>query len=201
MTNGADADLIIVAAKTDPTLGAKGISLFVVLDGAEGFAKGGKLDKVGQPEATATELYFSDVFVADDDMLGEPGTGFAKMMRGLAQERLSASVSAVADAYAVFESTLEYVKERKAFGTPIGSFQYNKFQLATMATELDVTRAWVDRCVEAHLTGDLSAVDASKAKYWSTDVQNRVIDGCVQLFGGYGYMKEYRVARAWTDAR
>jgi alkylation response protein AidB-like acyl-CoA dehydrogenase len=201
ITNGAEADLIIVAAKSDPNMGARGITLFVVERGAGGFSRGTKLDKIGQPEASATELFFSNVFVPDADVLGQPGEGFAAMMRGLAQERLSAAVAAVADAFAVFDETLAYVRERHAFGASIGSFQHNKFQIATMATELDITRAWVDRCIEAHVAGDLSAVDAAKAKYWSTEVENRVIDGCLQLFGGYGYMREYRVARAWIDAR
>jgi alkylation response protein AidB-like acyl-CoA dehydrogenase len=122
-------------------------------------------------------------------------------MRNLAQERLSCAIGAVADAEAVFEETLAYAQDRRAFGQPIGSFQHNKFELAHMRTEIDVARAWVDRCLEAHLAGELSAADAAKAKYWATEAQNRVIDACLQLHGGYGYMEEYRVARAWADAR
>jgi long-chain-acyl-CoA dehydrogenase len=201
ITNGAEADLVVVAAKSDPSAGARGISLFIIEAGMAGFTRGNKLDKIGQPEVSATELYFSDVFVPDENVLGEPGAGFARVMHGLAQERLSVAVAAVADAFAVFGETLEYVRERHAFGSPIGSFQHNKFQIASMATELDVTRAWIDQCIKVHVSGGLSPIDAAKAKYWSTDVQNRVIDGCLQLFGGYGYIRDYRVARAWTDAR
>lgn len=201
ITNGAIADLIIVAAKTDPSARSKDISLLVLENGAGGFTRGKPLEKVGQPEVDATELFFSDVFVPNEDVLGEPGNGFSYIMHGLAQERLSASVAAVADAIAVFETTIEYAKQRQAFGQAIGSFQHNRFLLATMSTELDVTRAWVDRCIAAHVQGILDPADAAKAKYWATEVQNRVIDGCVQMFGGYGYIREQRVARAWMDAR
>ena len=201
ITNGAVADIVIVAAKTDPDAGSRGISLLVVEAGAEGFERGDKLNKVGQPEVDAVELYFRDVFVPDCNVLGEPGDGFPAMMRRLPQERLSVAVTAVADAYCAFELALAYAKERRAFGQPIGSFQHNRFELARMGTELDVTRAWVDRCIAVHVESNLSTVDAAKAKYWATEVQNRIIDGCVQLFGGYGYMTEYRIARAWMDAR
>jgi long-chain-acyl-CoA dehydrogenase len=201
ITNGAVADIVIVAAKTDPAAGSKGISLLVVEAGMEGFARGSKLDKVGQPEVDAAELFFHDVFVPRSNLLGEPGAGFPAMMRRLPQERLSVAVTAVADAYCAFELALAYAKERRAFGQAIGTFQHNRFELATMVTELDVARAWVDRCIAAHVDSKLSTVDAAKAKYWATEMQNRVIDGCVQLFGGYGYMTEYRIARAWADAR
>jgi long-chain-acyl-CoA dehydrogenase len=201
ITNGAVADIVIVAAKTDPGAGSRGISLLVVEAGMEGFDRGSKLDKVGQPEVDAAELFFHDVFVPRSNLLGEPGGGFPAMMRRLPQERLSVAVTAVADAYCAFELALAYAKERRAFGQPIGSFQHNRFELATMATELDVARAWVDRCIAAHVDSKLSTVDAAKAKYWATEMQNRVIDGCVQLFGGYGYMTESRIARAWADAR
>jgi long-chain-acyl-CoA dehydrogenase len=201
ITNGAVADLVIVAAKTDQAARSRGISLLVVEAHAEGFERGNKLNKLGQPEVDATELYFRDVFVPHSNVLGEPGEGFSAMMRRLPQERLSVAVTAVADAYCAFDLALEYAKERQAFGKPIGSFQHNRFELAKMVTELDVTRAWVDRCIVAHVDSKLSTEDAAKAKYWATEVQNRVIDGCVQLFGGYGYMSEYRIARAWADAR
>jgi alkylation response protein AidB-like acyl-CoA dehydrogenase len=201
ITNGSIADLIIIAAKTEPSARSKGISLLVIENGAAGFERGEPLDKVGQPEVDATELFFSDVFVPNENVLGEAGAGFSYIMHGLAQERLSAAISAVADAVAVFETTTDYAKERKAFGQTIGSFQHNKFQLATMSTELDVAQAWIDRCLAAHIDGTLDPVDAAKAKYWATEVQNRVIDACVQIFGGYGYMREQRVARAWMDAR
>jgi alkylation response protein AidB-like acyl-CoA dehydrogenase len=201
ITNGAVADLVIVVAKTDPAARTRGFSLLVIEGGTEGFERGLRLDKVGQPEVDTTELFFTDVFVPDENILGVPGEGFAYLMGSLTQERLSVAIAAVADALAIFESTVEYAKQRHAFGQPIGGFQHNRFQLATMATELDVTRAWIDRCLLAHVEGELDAVDAAKAKYWSTEVQNRVIDTCVQIFGGYGYMREQRVARAWMDAR
>ncbi|MBD2894002.1 acyl-CoA dehydrogenase family protein [Actinomadura sp. RB99] len=201
ITNGGHADLIIVAAKTDPERGAKGITLFGVEAGTPGFSRGTKLDKVGQPEADTSELFFENVRVPDSHMIGELNRGFIHMMERLSQERLSCAVANVAHARGVLDETIAYVKERKAFGQPIGQFQHNKFLVAELITKLDVAQAFVDQCLAAHVAGELSAVDASKAKWWSSDVQNQVIDGCVQLFGGYGYMREYRVARAWMDAR
>jgi alkylation response protein AidB-like acyl-CoA dehydrogenase len=201
ITNGGHADLIIVAAKTDPERGAKGITLFGVEAGTPGFSRGTKLDKVGQPEADTSELFFENVRVPDSHMIGELNRGFIHMMERLSQERLSCAVANVAHARGVLDETIAYVKERKAFGQPIGRFQHNKFLVAELITKLDVAQAFVDQCLAAHVAGELSAVDASKAKWWSSDVQNQVIDGCVQLFGGYGYMREYRVARAWMDAR
>ncbi|MFF0525072.1 acyl-CoA dehydrogenase family protein [Actinomadura nitritigenes] len=201
ITNGGHADLIIVAAKTDPERGAKGITLFGVEAGTPGFSRGTKLDKVGQPEADTSELFFENVRVPDSHVIGELNRGFIHMMERLSQERLSCAVANVAHARGVLDETIAYVKERKAFGQPIGRFQHNKFLVAELITKLDVAQAFVDQCLAAHVAGELSAVDASKAKWWSSDVQNQVIDGCVQLFGGYGYMREYRVARAWMDAR
>ncbi|NUT38688.1 MAG: acyl-CoA dehydrogenase [Thermoactinospora sp.] len=201
ITNGYQADLVIVAARTSPEKKAKGITLFAVEAGTPGFERGRKLDKVGQPEADTAELFFKDVRVPDANRVGEVDRGFIAMMERLPQERLSCAVSNVAHASAVLDETLTYVKERKAFGQPIGAFQYNKFTLADLVTRLDVSRAYVDQCVEAHARRELSAVDAAKAKLWTSEVQNEVIDACVQLFGGYGYMREYRVARAWMDAR
>jgi alkylation response protein AidB-like acyl-CoA dehydrogenase len=199
ITNGIGADLVVVAARTGE--GRKDVSLFVVEGDADGFTRGRKLDKVGQPEADTGELFFEDVRLPAESLIGELNRGFAHMMDRLPQERLSAAISNVAHATGVLAETLEYVKERRAFGKPIGTFQHNRFLVAELDTELDVTRAYVDRCVEAHVAGELSAVDAAKAKWWSADVQNRVIDSCVQLYGGYGYMNEYRVAQAWADAR
>jgi alkylation response protein AidB-like acyl-CoA dehydrogenase len=201
ITNGGSADLVIVAAKTDPEKGAKGITLFGVEAGMPGFTRGTKLDKVGQPEADTSELFFTGVRVPAENVIGEVGRGFVHMMERLPQERLSVAICNLAHARAVLEETIAYVKERKAFGQPIGAFQHNKFLVAELITELDVAQAHVDACLTAHLDRELDAVDAAKAKWWSADVQNRVIDGCVQLFGGYGYMREYRVARAWMDAR
>ena len=199
ITNGIGADLVIVAARTGD--GRKDVSLFAVEGDAAGFTRGRKLDKVGQPEADTGELFFEDVWLPAENLLGELNRGFAHMMDRLPQERLSAAVSNTAHASAVLADTLEYVKERHAFGKPIGTFQHNRFLVAELVTQLDVARAYVDRCVEAHVVGELSAVDAAKAKWWTAEVQNRVIDHCVQLYGGYGYMNEYRVAQAWTDAR
>jgi alkylation response protein AidB-like acyl-CoA dehydrogenase len=201
ITNGGSADLIIVAAKTDPAKGPKGITLFGVEADMPGFTRGTKLDKVGQHEADTSELFFTNVRVPDSLVIGEVDRGFIHMMERLPQERLGCAISNLAHARGVLEETIEYVKERKAFGQPIGAFQHNKFLVAELITALDVAQAFIDQCLTAHLTGELDAVDAAKAKWWSADVQNKVIDACVQLFGGYGYMKEYRVARAWMDAR
>lgn len=191
----------MVAARTSPEKRAKGITLFAVEEGMPGFHRGRKLDKVGQPEADTAELFFEGVRVPAGNVIGEVDRGFVAMMERLPQERLGSAVTNISHAAAVLAETLSYVKERKAFGQAIGSFQYNKFTLADLVTKVEVTRAYVDQCVAAHTDGELTAVDAAKAKMWTAEVQNQVIDACVQLYGGYGYMKEYRVARAWTDAR
>jgi alkylation response protein AidB-like acyl-CoA dehydrogenase len=200
ITNGAGADLVIVAARTDAA-GGRGISLFVVERGTPGFEPGRKLDKVGQHEADTAELFFHDVNVPAENLIGRLGDGFAHMMERLPQERLSVACANVAHARAALDQTLEYVRERRAFGRAIGSFQNSRFLLADLVTQIEVTQTYVDRCVAEHVRGTLSPIDAAKAKWWSAEVQNRVIDGCVQLYGGYGYMQEYDVARAWCDAR
>jgi long-chain-acyl-CoA dehydrogenase len=201
ITNGDMADLVITAARTDPAKGAKGISLFVIEEGMDGFARGRKLDKVGQTESGTSELFFEDVFVPDANVLGEVDRGFIHMMERLAQERVGAAVSNIAQAIQILDETIEYVKQRKAFGQSVGSFQYNKFLVAELVTKAEVTQAYVDNAIVAHDEDRLSAVDAAKAKWWSAQVQNEILDACVQLHGGYGYMNEYRVARAWRDAR
>lgn len=201
ITNGDMADLVITAARTDPAKGAKGITLFAIEEGMEGFARGRKLDKVGQTESGTSELFFEDVFVPDENVLGEIDRGFIHMMERLAQERIGAAVSNIAHAAQILDETIDYVKQRKAFGQPVGSFQYNKFLIAELVTKAEVTQAYVDNAVVAHDEDRLSAVDAAKAKWWSAQVQNEILDACVQLHGGYGYMNEYRVARAWRDAR
>jgi len=201
ITNGDMADLVITAARTDPAKGAKGISLFVIEEGMDGFARGRKLDKVGQTESGTSELFFEDVFVPDDNVLGEVDRGFIHMMERLAQERVGAAVSNIAQAVQILDETIEYVKQRKAFGQSVGSFQYNKFLVAELVTKAEVTQAYVDNAIVAHDEDRLSAVDAAKVKWWSAHVQNEILDACVQLHGGYGYMNEYRVARAWRDAR
>ena len=201
ITNGFSCDLVIVAARTDPGKGAKGITLFVVEAGTEGFTKGEPLDKVGQDEADTCELFFEDVRLPDDCRLGEEGRGFITMMEHLTQERVGSAVSNTAHAAQILSETLEYTKERTAFGQAIGTFQHNKFLLAELVTRIEVTQAFVDQCVLAHSAGELGPVDAAKAKWWSAHVQGEVLDACVQLYGGYGFMNEYRVARAWRDAR
>jgi len=201
ITNGYQGDLIIVAARTDASKGAKGITLFMLETGMEGFTRGRKLDKVGQEESDTAELFFDNVRVPDANRIGEEGRGFIAMMERLPQERVGAAVSNTAHAFQILAETIEYVKERKAFGQPVGTFQHNKFKIAEMQTKLEVTQAYVDDCVVAHAKGELTAVDAAKAKWWSAQVQNDVLDECVQLYGGYGFMNEYRVARAWRDAR
>ena len=201
ITNGYTADLVIVAAKTSADKGAKGITLFAVEAGMPGFERGRKLDKVGQPEANTAELFFEDVRVPAENVIGEVDRGFIQMMEQLPQERIGAAVGNLAHVAAILDETLAYAKERHAFGQPIGSFQHNKFLLAELYTRVDVSQAYVDACVLAHSTGALSAVDAAKVKYWTADVQNDVLDACVQLYGGYGFMREYRVAQAWMDAR
>ncbi|MFD6199350.1 Acyl-CoA dehydrogenase [Mycobacteroides salmoniphilum] len=201
ITNGARADLVVVAARTAPELKAKGITLFAVEEGMPGFERGRKLDKVGQPEADTAELFFTDVRVPADNVIGEVNQGFISMMQRLPQERMGCAVANIAHAAGVLEETIEYAKERKAFGQQIGSLQYNKFLIAELVTKLEAAQVYVDQGVLSHSKGELSAIDAAKAKWWSSQVQNEVIDACVQLHGGYGYMKEYRVARAWMDAR
>ena len=201
ITNGYSADLVVVAARTSPEKRARGITLFGVETGMPGFERGRKLDKVGQEESDTAELFFTDVRVPGANVIGEVDLGFIAMMERLPQERIGAAVSNTAHAQQILLETIDYVKQRRAFGQPIGAFQANKFLIAELQTKLEVTQAYVDDCVEAHAERRLSAVDAAKAKWWSAEVQNDVLDACVQLHGGYGYMNEYRVARAWRDAR
>jgi alkylation response protein AidB-like acyl-CoA dehydrogenase len=201
ITNGYSADLVIVAARTTPGAGARGISLFAVEAATAGFSRGRRLDKVGMPEADTAELVFEDVLVPAGNLIGERDQGFRHMMINLPRERVGAAVSNLAHARAILDETLVYVKDRQAFGQAIGSFQHNKFLLADLVTRAEVTQAYVDQCVVAHAAGELTAVDAAKAKWFTADVQGQILDACLQLHGGYGYMNEYRVARAWKDAR
>src|SRR6478736_10082652 len=175
ITNGYQADLVIVATRTDPSKGAKGITLFMVEDGMEGFSRGRKLDKVGQEESDTAELFFQDVRVPDTNRIGDEGMGFIAMMQRLPQERVGAACANVAHAKQILLETIEYAKERKAFGQSIGSFQHNKFKLAELVTSIEVAEAYVDDCIQAHAEGNLSAVDAAKAKWWSAQVQNDVL--------------------------
>ena len=201
ITNGYSADIVITAVRTDPEKGARGISLFAIPSDAPGFSRGRKLDKVGQDESDTAELFFEDVRLSEDHVLGELGGGFIAMMQKLPQERLGCAISNVAHAKQILVETLQYTKDRKAFGAPIGTFQHNKFLLAELFTSIEVAESYIDACVVSHDKGELTPVDAAKAKWWSSQVQNDVLDHCVQLHGGYGFMNEYRVARAWRDAR
>ena len=201
ITNGYSADLVLVAARTAPEKKARGITLFAVEATREGFSRGRKLDKVGQDESDTAELFFEDVRVPSENIVGELDHGFIHMMTWLPQERLGSAVTNLAHAAQILDETLAYTKERTAFGQSIGQFQHNKFLLADLFTRVEVTQAYVDQCVIAHTKGELTPVDAAKAKWWTAQVQNDVLDHCVQLHGGYGFMNEYRVARAWRDAR
>ncbi|TMM03154.1 MAG: acyl-CoA dehydrogenase [Actinobacteria bacterium] len=201
VTSGITADLVIVAAYVKGEENVDGLGLFVVEKDMPGFSKGRKLDKVGHRGQDTAELFFDDVRVPLENVLGEPGRGLHHLMRNLPQERLSMAVYAVAAAERALEITLEYVRTRNAFGKPIGSFQANRFALAELATEVNVARVFIDRCIAAHSAGELSDVEAAGAKFWTTELQFRVMDRCVQLHGGYGYMEEYEIARMWRDAR
>lgn len=201
ITNGYGADVVVVAARTSPEKGPRGISLFVIEAGMEGFERGRKLAKIGQPESDTAELFFADVSVPATNLLGEVDSGFIYMMQRLPQERLGCAVSNIAHAKQILIETIDYAKQRRAFGKPIGSLQHLKFILAEQATKIDVAQSYLDQCVLAKNAGTLSAIDAAKAKWWTSQVQGEVIDACLQIFGGYGYMSEYRVGRAWCDAR
>jgi alkylation response protein AidB-like acyl-CoA dehydrogenase len=201
ITNGINADLVIVAVKTDPSERHRGISLLVVERGMEGFSRGRNLEKIGQHSQDTAELSFAEVRVPVENRLGEEGEGFLYLVSNLPQERLSIAASAVAAAEAALSWTLEYVRERRAFGQPIGSFQNSRFTLAELRTETEIARAFIDRCVQELDAGELSPQDAAMAKWWCTELQGRTVDRCLQLHGGYGYMLEYPIARAFADAR
>jgi alkylation response protein AidB-like acyl-CoA dehydrogenase len=202
ITNGINADLVIVVAKTDPeAAGSKGISLLVVERDMPGFSRGRNLDKVGLKAQDTAELFFDEVRIPAENLLGIENRGFYHLMENLPQERLSIAVGAVASAETVLAHTREYVTGRKAFGRPVSSFQNTRFVLAELHTETTIARTFVDECVRQLNSGELTAVDASMAKYWTTELQNKVADRCLQLHGGYGYMDEYPVSKAWRDAR
>jgi alkylation response protein AidB-like acyl-CoA dehydrogenase len=201
ITNGINADLVITAVKTDPTQRHKGMSLMIVERGMEGFERGRNLDKIGLHSQDTAELFFTDVRVPVENLLGDEGEGFRHLVTNLPQERLSIAVAGVSAARAAYRWTLEYVKERQAFGQAVAGFQNTRFKLAEMATEIAVTEAFVDRCIVAHNAGQLTAEEAAMAKYWCTELQGRVTDMGVQLHGGYGFMTEYPIARAYADAR
>jgi len=201
ITNGQLADVVIVVAKTDPKEGAKGISLFMVETAWEGFEKGQNLNKVGMKAQDTSELFFQDVKVPAENLLGEEGMGFVYLMQELPQERLGIAINGLAMAESALEHTIRYVKERRAFGKAIAEFQNTQFKLAELHTEIQVGRVYVDRCLELHLQGKLDVPTAAASKYYITDLQCRVIDECLQLHGGYGYMWEYPIARMFADAR
>jgi alkylation response protein AidB-like acyl-CoA dehydrogenase len=201
ITNGINSDLVILAAKTDPSERHRGISLLILERGMEGFSRGRNLDKLGMHSQDTAELFFEDVRVPAANLLGEVGQGFRYLTSNLAQERLSIAIAGIGAARGALQTTLAYVKERTAFGTPIGAFQNSRFALAEMATEVELATTFADQAVLALNAGELTAVDAAMAKWWLTELQGRVIDRCVQLHGGYGYMLEYPIARAWVDAR
>lgn len=201
ITNGINSDLVIVAAKTDPSQRHTGMSLLVVERGMEGFQRGRNLDKIGMHSQDTAELFFDNVRVPVSNLLGEEGRAFHYLTSNLAQERLSIAITGVATARAAVGWTVEYVKERRAFGQPISSFQNTKFVLAEQRTAVDVAQAYVDQCILALNAGVLTAAEAAAAKYWCTELQRTVADRCLQLFGGYGYMAEYPIARTYADAR
>jgi alkylation response protein AidB-like acyl-CoA dehydrogenase len=201
ITNGIMADLVIVVAKTDPDAGSKGFSLIVVERDMPGFERGRRLKKVGLKAQDTAELFFSDVRVPAANVLGEVGQGFIYLMQNLPQERLSIAVGCTAGVERALEHTAAYTKDRHAFGKPISAFQNTRFELAEIATEAQVARVFTDRCLAEHVAGPLSVTDAAMAKWWTSDLLKRTVDRCVQLHGGYGYMLEYPIAKAFLDAR
>ena len=201
ISNGAECGLAVVVAKTDARAGAKGISLFVVDAASPGFQKGRKLKKVGLRAQDTAELFFHDVYVPASHLLGEENNGFAYLMRELPWERLQIAIAAVASSRFALDLTVEYTRERRAFDKPVLDFQNTRFKLAELKSEIQIAQVFVDRCMELVLEKKLDATAAAVAKYWCTDLQCKVVDECVQFHGGYGYMQEYAIARAWVDAR
>jgi alkylation response protein AidB-like acyl-CoA dehydrogenase len=201
ISNGILSDLVVTAVKTDPAAGHKGVSLLAIERGTEGFTRGRNLDKIGQKSSDTAELFFDDVRVPVRNLIGQENRGFYHLMRNLPSERLGIAVHAVASARRAIELTVEYAHDRKAFGQPIGSFQVNRHAIAEMTTKLDVMQVYVDRCIQAVNDAELTGEEAAGAKFWATEVQWEIIDRCLQLHGGYGYINEYEIARLWRDAR
>jgi alkylation response protein AidB-like acyl-CoA dehydrogenase len=201
ISSGINCDLVVVVCRTDPEAGHKGFTLLVVERDMEGFSRGRKLEKMGLHAQDTSELHFENVRVPSTNVLGQEGRGFYHLMQNLPSERLSIAISAIAGARETWRQTVQYAKDRMAFGQPIGSFQHNRFLLAEMDTELDVSEQYIDRCLQGVVDDELTAVEAAKAKWWCTETAKKIIDGCVQLHGGYGYMMEYRVARDYVDSR
>ena len=201
ISNGQNCDFVMVACKTNPEEGARGVSLIVVEADREGFRRGRNLDKIGQHSSDTSELFFDEVRVPTTNMIGQENAGFMYLMQQLPQERLSIGFIAMAGAQRAFDITLQYVKERKAFGKPIMKFQNTRFKMAEMKTELEVGWAFVDQCLARHIKGELDAQGGAMSKLWTTEMQGRVVDTCVQLHGGYGFMSEYEIAHHYTDSR
>ncbi len=201
ITNGIMSDLVVTVVKTNPELKHKGISLLVLERGMEGFERGRKLDKIGLKAQDTAELFFDNVRVPRENLLGDEGKGFVYLMQQLPQERLHVAIGAMGSAEAAFEMTLKYVQERHAFGKPVGSFQNSRFKMAEMKTEIEIGFAFIDKCIMALNARELTTEEASMAKWWTTDLQKRVADECLQLFGGYGYMTEYPISKNYLDAR
>jgi acyl-CoA dehydrogenase len=201
ISNGQIADLYILACKTDPSEGAKGISLILVEGDRDGFQRGRNMEKIGAKAQDTSELFFEDVRVPITNLLGQEGRGFAQLMQQLSQERLVVAIRCATAIEAALEETVRYTSERQAFGRRLADFQNTRFKLAEVKTQALVTRVFIDRCIELHVDGALGAEDAAAAKLHTTEVLNKVVDECLQLHGGYGYMWEFPIARAWADAR
>jgi alkylation response protein AidB-like acyl-CoA dehydrogenase len=201
ISNGINSDVVVTVVKTDPSKAHRGMSLLVIERGMAGFERGRNLDKMGMHAQDTAELFFTDVEVPEANLLGDEGMGFVYLMTNLAQERLSLAVEAVAVAQAAVRWTLDYTTQRQAFGQSIAAFQHSKFTLAELATQAQIAQVYIDRCIELHCVGQLTAEQAAAAKFWTTELQNTIVDRCVQMHGGYGYMREYPIARAWADSR
>lgn len=201
ISNGINSDVIVAAVRTSPDLGKKGISLLVIERGMSGFERGRNLEKIGKHSQDTAELFFNDMRVPSSNLLGLEGDGMKYLMHNLAQERLSIAVDAVAVAVAALNWTQAYTKERTAFGQNLSQFQNTKFVMAELFAEVQIGQVYVDRCIELHNKKELDATQAAVAKFWLTEMQNKVVDRCLQLHGGYGYMREYPIARAWLDSR
>lgn len=201
ITNGIMSDLIVVVAKTDPEAGHGGFSLILVESGMEGFSRGKNLDKIGMKGQDTAELFFEDVKIPKENLLGQEGQGFYYLLNNLPQERLSIAITGIGTCEIALDWTIQYCKDRKAFGRPIGKFQNTRFKLAEMKTKIEVSRSFIDDCIMELNEGKLTVEKAAMAKYWMTDIQNEVVDECLQLHGGYGYMLEYDIAKAWRDSR
>ena len=200
ITNGINADLVVTAVRTSEDKHG-GLSLMVIERGMEGFERGKQIEKVGQHASDTAELFFDDVRVPEANLLGAEGSGFLQLVNRLVPERLHLAVGAIAGCEVAFAITLDYIKERKAFGKPIGSFQHSRFTMAELKTKIEITRCFIDRCIERHVAGTCTVEEAAMAKWWTTDLLGEVTDAGVQLHGGYGYSTEYPIAKAWVDAR